>query len=198
MGLTEDIEILNSNIRQLQTKWEMFFAGIENKPPNELQRRVEKIIREYAFQDIRNNTDRFRYQTLTARYNSFNELWQKRLRAREEGKAFGVHGLKADVLPPPPPPPERNRPMSAGGGGTGREFRMGNTEGDDAQVQALYQRYVEERERLGEGNAPAYESFRQLIGQQTAKILGDKGARAVDFRLDSSQGKVSLKARIVK
>ncbi|MEE8217490.1 MAG: MXAN_5187 C-terminal domain-containing protein, partial [Vicinamibacteria bacterium] len=115
---------------------------------------------------------------------------------REEGKAFGVHGLKADVLPPPAP--EREHRMPTGGGGTGREFRIGNAEADDDKVRALYDRYVEERQRLGEGAAPAYESFRQLIGQQTAKILGDKGARAVDFRLDSTGGKVSLKARIVK
>jgi len=194
MPLSEDLDLLNSQIRQLQTKWEMFFAGVENKPPSELQARVEKLIREYAFQEIRNNTERFRYQTLTARYNTFNELWQKRLRAREEGKAFGVHGLKADAMPAP----AREHRVRAGGGGTGREFRIGSAEGDEAQVQALYNRYVEERERLGEGDAPPYESFRQLIGQQTAKILGDKGARAVDFRLDSSQGKVSLKARIVK
>lgn len=196
MPLSEDLDLLNSQIRQLQTKWEMFFAGVENKPPTELQSRVEKVIREYAFQEIRNNTERFRYQTLTARYNTFNELWQKKLRAREEGKAFGVHGLKADVLPPPAP--EREHRVPAGGGGTGREFRIGSAEGDEAQVQALYNRYVEERERLGEGDAPAYESFKKLIGQQTTKILGDKGAKAVDFRLDSSQGKVSLKARIVK
>jgi hypothetical protein len=196
MGLSEDIDVLNTSIRELQTKWELFFTGIEAKPPNELQRRVEKTIREYAYQEISNSTERFRYQTLTARFNTFNELWQKRLRAREEGKTFGVHGLKADVLPPPAP--EREHLIPAGGGGTGREFRIGSVESDDAQVQALYQRYVEERQRLGEGEAPAYESFRQLIGQQTAKILGDKGARAVDFRLDSSKGKVSLKARIVK
>lgn len=196
MPLSEDLDLLNSQIRQLQTKWEMFFAGVENKPPTELQSRVEKLIREYAFQEIRNNTERFRYQTLTARYNTFNELWQKKLRAREEGKAFGVHGLKADALPPPAPAREHRVP--AGGGGTGREFRIGSAEGDEAQVQALYNRYVEERERLGEGDAPAYESFKKLIGQQTTKILGDKGAKAVDFRLDSSQGKVSLKARIVK
>ena len=196
MGLSEDIDILNVQIRQLQTRWELFFTGVESKPPSELQRKVEKLIREYAFQEIRNSGERFRYQTLTARFNTFNELWQKRLRAREEGKSFGVHGLKADVLPPPAP--EREHRMPAGGGGSGREFRIGSSDGDDAQVQALYKRYVEERERLGEGEAPAYESFRQLIGQQTAKILGDKGARAVDFRLDSSHGKVSLKARIVK
>ena len=196
MPLSEDLDQLNTSIRQLQTKWEMFFSGIERKPPSELQRKVEGVIRQYAFQEIRNNTERFRYQSLTARYNTFNELWQKRLRAREEGKAFGVHGLKADVLPPPAP--EREHVVPAGGGGTGREFRVASPEGDDAAVRALYDRYVEERERLGEGGAPPYESFRQLIGQQTTKILGDKGAKAVDFRLDSSHGKVSLKARIVK
>jgi len=196
MPLSEDLDQLNSTIRQLQTKWEMFFSGIEKKPPTELQRKVEGVIRQYAFQEIRNNTERFRYQSLTARYNTFNELWQKRLRAREEGKAFGVHGLKADVLPPPAP--EREHRLPAGGGGTGREFRVASPDGDDAAVRALYDRYVEERERLGEGGAPPYESFRQLIGQQTTKILGDKGAKAVDFRLDSSHGKVSLKARIVK
>ena len=167
MPLSEDLDSLNSQIRQLQTKWEMFFAGVEAKPPHELQRRVEKLIREYAFQEIKNNTERFRYQTLTARFNTFNELWQKRLRAREEGKAFGVHGLKADVLPPPAP--EREHKVPAGGGGTGRQFRIGNPEGDDDKVRALYERYVEERARLGEGDAPAYESFRQLIGKQTAQ-----------------------------
>ena len=196
MPLSDDLDQLNSTIRQLQTKWEMFFSGVERTPPTELQRKVEGIIRQYAFQEIRNNTERFRYQSLTARYNTFNELWQKRLRAREEGKAFGVHGLKADVLPPPAP--EREHRMPVGGGGTGREFRIANPDADDTAVRALYDRYVEERERLGEGGAPPYENFRQLIGQQTTKILGDKGAKAVDFRLDSSHGKVSLKARIVK
>jgi hypothetical protein len=174
----------------------MFFSGVDKKPPTEMQKRVEGIIRQYAFTEIRNNTERFRYQSLTARFNTFNELWQKRLRAREEGKAFGVHGLKADILPPPTP--EREHRLPTGGGGSGREFRVGSPQGDDEQVRALYDRYVEERHRLGEGDAPAYESFRQLIGQQTAKILGDKGAKAVDFRLDSTHGKVSLKARIVK
>ncbi len=75
---------------------------------------------------------------------------------------------------------------------------MGDAERDDAAVRALYDRFVEERQRTGEGAAPAYESFRQLIGKQTAKILGAKGARAVDFRLDTRDGKVALKAKVVK
>jgi len=194
--LSDDLDLLASSIRQLQTKWDMFFSGVERLPPNEAQKRVEDLIRQHAFSEIRNNADRFRYQSLTSRFNSLNELWKKRLRAREEGKAFGVHGLKADALPPPSPEPEpRAIPRPGGPGG---EFRVGNADGDAAAVRALYDRFVEERQRTGEGAAPAFESFRQLIGKQTAKILGDKGARAVDFRLDTKDGKVALKAKVVK
>jgi hypothetical protein len=43
-----------------------------------------------------------------------------------------------------------------------------------------------------------YESFQKLIGQQASRILTDKGGRAVEFRLETKDGKVSLKAKVVK
>jgi len=197
MALSDDLDRLDQSIRQLQVKWDMFFAGQEKKPPNELQRDIERLIRQYAYQEIRNNGDRFRYQGLTARYNTFNELWQKRLRAREEGKVFGMHGLKAEKLPPPPPPSPPPASPRAAGGGSGDQYRIGDASRDTAAVRALYNQYVAEREKLGEGGAPAFESFHQLISQQTSKIVG-QGAKAVDFRLDTKGGRVSLKAKVVK
>jgi hypothetical protein len=197
VSLTEDLDQLATSIRQLQARWDMFFSGIEKRPPNEAHTRVEKVIREYDRSVIRNNADRFRLQGLVSRFNTLNELWQKRLRAREEGRAFGFHGRRAEALAPPPPPrPEPEAPPRPGG--AGGEFRVGDPQRDDAAVRALYDRFVEERQRTGEGAAPAYESFRDLIGRQTTKILGDKGARAVDFRLDTKDGKVALKAKVVK
>ena len=68
---------------------------------------------------------------------------------------------------------------------------------DDAAVRALYEQFVEARQRTGEG-APAYDSFRELIGRQTAKILDGKGEGAVQFRLDTKDGRVALKAKVVK
>jgi hypothetical protein len=192
MPLADDLDGLNTSIRQLHVKWDLFFSGVEKRPPVEAQARVEKLIRQYAFTEIRNNTERFRYQTLTARYNTFNELWQKRLRAREEGKAFGVHGLKADVLPPPAP-----APPGGGAGGAPGEFRIGGPDRDDVAVRALYERFVEERRQTGEG-APAFDSFKKLIEKQTSKILGGKDDRAVQFRLETKGGKVALKAKVVK
>ena len=94
MPLAEDLDRLETAIRQLQVKWDLFFSGAEKKPPVDLQAQVEQVVRRYANQEIRNNGERFRYQGLTARFTTFSELWQKRLRAREEGKVFGMHGLR--------------------------------------------------------------------------------------------------------
>lgn len=196
MALPEDLDRLDLTIRQLQAKWDLFFNGQERKPPSELQSQVEQLIKRYANSEIRNNGERFRYQSLSARYTTFNELWQKRLRAREEGKAFGIHGIRAEQLPPPKPvpaPAKAQRPGPAPG-----EIRVADASRDEGAVQQLYNRFVEERIRAGEAHAPHFENFRNLIRQQTERIRAEKGAQAVDFRLETRDGKVSLKARIVK
>ena len=195
MPIDDDLELLEKSIRRLQIEWDKFFSGVERKPPNELQTKVEALVRRHAGSEIRNNADRFRHQNLTARFNTFNELWAKRLRAREEGKAFGVHGLKADVLPPPAPPPLAVTARAARAQG---DFRVSDPARDGTTVRALYDQFLEERKRAGERGAPSYESFQKLISQQTARIQSEKGAHAVDFRLEMKDGKVSLKARLVK
>jgi len=194
VALQEDLDRLDVALRQLQVKWDLFFNGAEKKPPSDLQTQVEALVRRYANVEIRNNGERFRYQGLSARFSTFNELWQKRLRAREEGKVFGQHGLRAEPAPPPvaPPPPAARTAAAA------EEIRVSDPARDGAAVRALYDRFVEERRRAGEGQAPAFESFRDLIGKQTERIRAEKGALAVDFRLETKNGKVSLKARIVK
>jgi hypothetical protein len=198
VALSEDLDRLDTTIRQLQVKWDLFFNGQEKKPPSDLQAQVEQLIRRYANSEIRNNGERFRYQSLSARYTTFNELWQKRLRSREEGKAFGIHGLRAEQLPPPKAPAPRSAPGAQRPGPAPGEIRVGDTSRDEDAVQQLYNRFVEERLRAGEAHAPVFENFRDLIRQQTERIRAEKGAHAVDFRLETRDGKVSLKARIVK
>jgi hypothetical protein len=200
--LAEDLEAIESAIRRLQIEWDKFFGGIERKPPNDLKSKVEALLRQHANSEIRNNTDRFRYQTLTAKFNTLSELWAKRLRAKEEGKVFGVHGLKADILPPPPPPPpvELKHPAARAAAPAAQEteIRVKNPERDAAAVQALYQRFLAERKKSGESAPVKYESFQKLIGQQAQRLMAEKGGQAVDFRLETKDGKVSLKAKVVK
>jgi hypothetical protein len=199
VGLEEDISLLESGMRQLQIEWEKFFGGAERKPPMELKGKVETLIRRWAYSEIRNNTDRFRYQTLSSRYNTFNELWSKRLRAMEEGRPMtGAHVGRA-VAPPPPPPPEAPRPArSSPTAAPAGEFRISRPDQDKEAVRALFDQYLEARKRAGEGGAVRFDSFEKVIAQQATRILGQKGGQAVDFRLETKDGKVTLKARPVK
>ena len=195
MATPDDLDILENAIRQIQIDWEKFFGGVEKKPPNDLKARVEALIRKYAYAEIRNNAERFRYQTLTARYNTFNELWSKRLRAREEGRPVGLHGVYERQAPPPPsfaPPPP-----AAKAGGSG-EVRVKDPAADEGAVRTLFDRFLEARKAAGESGAVKFESFQKVISQQASRILNEKGAQAVDFRLETKDGKVSLKAKAVK
>jgi len=198
VAITEDLDALERSVRQLQIEWEKFFAGAERKPPMDLKGRVEALIRQWAYTEIRNNGDRFRYQALSSRYSTFNELWMKRMRAMEEGRALGVHGARAQMLPPPPPPEAQSRGARAAAGAAPGEFRISRPEEDREAVRALFDQYMEQRKRTGEGGPVKFESFEKIIAQQASRILGEKGGQAVDFRLETKDGKVTLKARTVK
>ena len=188
MALEDDLSQLETSIRHLQIEWDKFFGGVERKPPTDLKSRVEAMIRKHANAEIRNNTERFRYQNLTARYNTLNELWTKRLRALEEGRPMGLHGSKIPHAPPPPPPPPAARRPS--------EYRLRRPD-DTEVVRELFDQYQQARALAGEG-AVKFESFQKVIAQQASRILTEKGGQAVEFRVETKDGKVSLKAKAVK
>lgn len=207
MAVTDDLVDIEEGIRKLQVEWEKFFGGVERRPPTTLRTRVENLIRRHAGSEMRNSTERFRYQTLTARYNTFNELWNKRLRALEEGRPLGYHGRfeklheqhMAEIQPPAPPEDElpelelpRMPPPRQG------EVRVESPELDREAMRELFDRFQDARRSSGETGVVKFESFQKLISQQTVRILTEKGAQAVDFRLETRDGKVSLKARVVK
>jgi hypothetical protein len=197
MAIEQDLNQLEVMLRQLQIEWEKFFGRVEKKPPHELKAKVEGIIRRYAYEEMRNNNERFRYQSMAARYASFSELWNKRLRAFEEGRTVGFHGhlpLPTAAAPSPAAAGPARAASSAGAG----EIRVRNPDKDESAVRALYDQFLQARQQAGEKGTVKFDSFQKLIGQQASRIMADKGAQAVDFRLETKEGKVSLKAKVVK
>src|SRR5512145_552690 len=64
----------------------MFFAGRLPKPPWETRSRVEAIVKHMDRAYIQNTGDRFRFHTLQSRFATFIDLWDRGMRAREEGR----------------------------------------------------------------------------------------------------------------
>jgi hypothetical protein len=200
VALNEDLDILEKSIRQLQIEWEKFFSGLERKPPIDLRTKLEATVRRYSNAEIRNNAERFRFQNLASRYQAFAELWAKRLRAMEEGRPLGLHGKAAAMAPPPHSPHpspavgERMAPVAR----ATNEVRVKDPTADTEAVRSLFDRFLEARKQAGESGAVKFESFQKIIAQQSTRILSEKGASAVDFRLETKDGKVSLKAKPVR
>ncbi|MBK5254719.1 MAG: hypothetical protein JJE39_01660 [Vicinamibacteria bacterium] len=194
-GIEDDLAKIDEGIFRLQKDWERFFSGQERKAPFEAKQRLDRLVRRYVGVEIRNNIERFRYQSLTAKYNTLSDLWNRKLRAIEEGRPLSSSQLKlvreATVEPVAAPAP-RSAP------GSGRsEVRLSTLREDDQGVKDLYKQFRAARASVGESEVK-FESFRNLIAQQRARLLEEKDAVAVDFRIAMQDGKVALKAKPVR
>ncbi|MBK9963961.1 MAG: hypothetical protein IPP07_03295 [Holophagales bacterium] len=55
------------------------------------RRALEETLRKLGNAEMEKAAERFRLQTLQSRFNSFAELWEKRMQAREEGRTGPIH-----------------------------------------------------------------------------------------------------------
>lgn len=204
-ALEEDLEKIDEGIFKLQKEWDRFFSGQERKAPFEAKQRLDRLVRRYVGVEIRNNVERFRFQSLTAKYNTLSDMWNRKLRAIEEGRPLSSVQLKhvreaeaeaAAAAPAPARPSAGSRTMESSGP-TIAEVRLSTLRDDEQGVKALYDQFKAARASVGESEVK-FESFKKLIAQQRTRLLEEKDAVAVDFRVALQDGKVALKAKPVR
>ena len=179
---------LEAALKQLEAEYNMYFAGRLPKPPWETRNRVAAMIKQYDRAFIQNYGDRFRFNTLQTRYQTFIDLWDKGLRAREEGRAS--HGPFAQK--PPETRTERKHPEDQVVHVTA--FKDPLREMD--KLHDLYNSLVEARRAIGEEAVP-FHKFAALVQAQVAK-LKDTGTSEVAFRIVVKDGRVNFTARGMK
>ncbi len=152
-----------------------------------------------------NAATRFILSNLINKFNVLVELWNKRVRRREEGER--VHPLAAraaqreqladGVKPPPPPPPgPRPTPRAARSGPANPgAWRVAASQGDDPSLRGLYEDYLLAGRRAGENRQADFSHFAREIARQTAALKQKKDCEAVDFRIYCEGNKVKIKAR---
>jgi hypothetical protein len=178
-GLAE----LETELRRLEAEYNMFFAGRAPKPPWETRNRVEALVKKFDRSYIQNTGDRFRFNTLQSRYAAFVELWDRGMRAREEGRSGPFPQTRS--APPKKEPVDRVLHVAA--------FKDPAREMDKLTV--LYESLSEARREVGEQPVP-FQRFADLVTGQVQK-LSAQGAE-VAFRVAVKDGKVTLTARTMK
>ena len=91
-----DLKTLEAELRRLEAEYNMYFAGRLPRPPVETRRRVAGLVRQLDRQRLSNYAERFRFTTLQSRFQTFSDLWDRGLRAKEEGRPGPMGGRSVD------------------------------------------------------------------------------------------------------
>lgn len=180
-----DLNRLEAELKRLEAEYNMFFSGRLPKPPWETRSRVAALVKQYDRAYIQNTGDRFRFSSLQARYSAFIDLWDRGLRAREEGRS-GPFPQKKSETPAAKAPDTQVLHVSS--------FRDPLSEMD--KLHDLYESLAEARRQVGEETVP-FHKFADLVKTQVSKLKSN-GSAEVAFRVAVKDGKVNFTARAMK
>ena len=186
MDFEAAIDAMENDLRRLKIEYEQFFNGAAKIPPDNSRSRVHTRLQEIRSHYIKSAALRFRLTNFEASFNQLNVHWNRRLRAFEEG--LTLSGAPVRQKAPPPRPDTLGVPARSRGG---VEISQG---APDAQVRELYDNFSR---HFDPGNATDFDSFRSFVMRQVSHVRESTGCEKVQFRIESQDGKLKLKAKPV-
>ncbi|HEX4900912.1 MAG TPA: MXAN_5187 C-terminal domain-containing protein [Pyrinomonadaceae bacterium] len=181
--IDDQLTRLEEDIRRLKIEFDIYFNGASKRPPYDTKGRVETILKRLGDDRSLTFAERYRFNTLMARYNVFRDLWRRTMQGREEGKD----------------------PVSAARATAKREAVESFTKTTlvclDASrevetVKNLYDALVDAKTKCGESTEDfSFPRFHRLIASKAESLKARLKCERVSFSVDVEGGHVSFKAR---
>jgi hypothetical protein len=190
----EELDQLEEDVRRLKNKYDQFFTGIVKIPPSFDRHQVEAFIHEISKQKMRDNTRRFRFNTILSRYNQYREMWARKMREREEGPLDFRTRQRVFSAPPesrPEAPPPQPRVTSEPVDPYVRMTPGANGE----QMRRLYELVQREHQKLGKPPNVTMEQLASMVQKQSENLREKYHVNSIAFRVETIDGKVKLKAK---
>ena len=177
----EQLTRLEDDIRRVKIEFDIFFNGGSKRAPYETKGRVETLLKRLGDDRTLTLAQRYRYNSLAARYNAFRDLWRRTMQGREEGRD-PVSAARAQV---------KNEitvePVSFVCLDAHREIEV---------VKNLYTSLLEAKRHCGEPTEDlSFPKFHRLIASKTDALKEQRGCERVRFSVAVEDGHVSFKAR---
>ena len=180
----QELTRLEDDIRRLRVEFDIFFNGGSKRPPYDTKGRVETLLKRLADDRTINFAQRYRYNSLAARYNAFRDLWRRTMQGREEGRdaaSAARANAKKEVID------HKVEPVSVVCLDAHHEVEL---------VKNLYDSLIEAKRHCGEPTEDlSFPKFHRLIASKTDGIKQQKGCERVRFSVAVEDGHVSFKAR---
>ena len=179
----EQLARLEEDIRRLRIEFDIFFNGAAKRPPYETKGRVETVMKRLGDDRTLNYAQRFRFNSLTARYNAFRDLWRRLMQGREEGRDF-QSTARANAR-------EESRKAAQSA-----SFVCTDAHKDVETVRNLYESLVEAKRQCGEPTDNlSFAQFHSLIASKADGLKERLGCERVQFSVTIDSGHVSFKAK---
>lgn len=179
----EQLTRLEEDLRKLKIEFDIFFNGATKRPPYDMKNRVDTVFKRLSDDRTLTYAQRFRYNTLMARFTAFRELWRRTMQGREEGRDPISQARAAQHI-------EENRP----------EFRStvvcSDAHTDVTSVRELYDALVEAKKKCNEPTDDlSFPRFHHLIASKTDQLKDQLNCDRVRFSVDVEGGRVNFKAK---
>jgi len=196
---------LEGDVEALRVRYEQHFLGLARTPPTEEHARIRGHLLRLKGAGPRSAAVRFRLQALHNRFLSYERMWTRTLREREDGtyhRDLAKARRRREALlgqSEGEAAPAEGAPRKEGGGGAGATPRPARKRRDadlsDVQMRSLYDAYVGAKNRCNESTAGlTFEGMASRLRNQIPQILEKHQAKAVEFKVLIKDGKAMIKA----
>lgn len=179
----EQLTRLEDDIRKLRVEFDIFFNGASKRPPYDTKGRVETLLKRLGDDRTLTFAQRYRYNSLAARYNAFRDLWRRTMQGREEGRD-PLSAARASVKQEHP---TAVAPVS---------FVCADAHKEVGLVKDLYESLVAAKQKCGESTEGlSFPQFHRLVASKSDGLKARHGCDQVRFSVAVENGHVSFKAR---
>lgn len=181
--IDDQLSRLEEDIRRLKIEFDVFFNGASKKPPYDTKGRVDTIMKRIGDDRTLTFAQRYRYNSLSSRYNAFRDLWRRTMQGREEGRDAGA-AARATAKEQAVAEFKRT------------DFICGDAHKDVDLVKSIYSALVEAKKMCSESVEDfSFPRFHRLIASQADGLKERLGCDRVAFTIDVEGGHVSFKAK---
>ncbi len=186
-GLKSRLDDLELRIQQMKILYEKYFSGLEKLEPVRERESLRRKVRELNRQPFRSTAQRYRFQTLKARFSSIDQYINRNMVLVERG----IH------------PRFRFRAELAGRGSDSAPQRTllspvavleARRRREEEAYRKVYEKYMSARRSCGQPTGLPFEKLRGILVKQVRTLKKRHQCDSVKFRIVVAEGKARLKA----
>jgi hypothetical protein len=185
--------VLDQALRRLAAEYDAFLYGSLKKPPIEIRKHVEEMVRRLNASESMSSAERYRFSTLQGRFATLTEKWERLQGEKEAGRRPGLYGHFQPVSHPAEPSP----PNAAGPGSVTEERHAAASAAAASDPdRELFDRYVAAKKAMGEDvSGYRLEGFLEGLERERRKVRERFGSAELVFEVADRDGRVRLIAR---